>query len=86
MDPDWLADRISPALIAEWAAYERHYGPVLVHERIDWGFAALRTVMSGGGRIADNLPPWHGESDEHDEDALMSRLRSLAAKSKPKEG
>jgi hypothetical protein len=25
----------------EWAAYERVYGPLLVHERIDLGFAQL---------------------------------------------
>lgn len=73
-------------MIAEWAAYERHYGPLLVHERIDWGFAHLATLLLGGGSIAEHLPPWHGEHEEPDEDALVSRLRGLAAKSKPKGG
>lgn len=29
------------AELIEWTAFERVYGPILVHERIDFGFATL---------------------------------------------
>jgi len=32
---------MTAAELTEWVAYERVYGPILVHERIDLGFAQL---------------------------------------------
>jgi hypothetical protein len=53
--------------LVRWAAFERLYGPLLVQERVDVGFAQLSYYLvsllgqSKRGRrwkIQDFLPPW----------------------------
>lgn len=68
-------------MLAEWAAFEREYGPLLIHDRIDWGFAHIATVLAGGGKVADHLPPWHKRERQSDE-SMVEGLRSLAAASR----
>lgn len=69
-------------MLGEWAAFERHYGPLLIHERVDFGFAALRAVSSNG-RIADHLPPWY-ERPGMDDEALWGMLESMSKREFPK--
>jgi hypothetical protein len=48
----------------EWQAYEQTYGSLLVHERIDAGFAQVSLILVkafGGGKRAtmrDFMPRW----------------------------
>jgi hypothetical protein len=64
--------------LTEWAAYERIAGPVLAHERIDYGAAlvALMVAKLGGyrgRRIDDFLPKWDRERDVQDAWAELAR-------------
>jgi len=71
--PTELAEHLSGHDLAEWAAFERLHGPLLVHERIDVAAAmvcaVMANVMGGGKRFEprDFLPKWGAEpqSDEH---------------------
>ncbi len=54
--------------LTEWMAYERTYGSLLIHERIDAGFALVAFVIakafSDGKRDMspeDFMPPWYQE-------------------------
>ncbi len=51
----------------EWAAFERVYGPLLLHERMDFGFARLnyylvsllgRQRRGRSYKLIDFLPKW----------------------------
>ncbi|HEU4864991.1 MAG TPA: hypothetical protein VFT76_01980 [Actinomycetota bacterium] len=49
--------------LAEWEAFEAAYGPILLHERLDWMRAILAyvTAKAGGDRghdLEDFLPAW----------------------------
>jgi hypothetical protein len=37
---------MTSAELTEWMAYERTFGPILLHERIDVGFAQLGWLMA----------------------------------------
>jgi hypothetical protein len=66
----------------EWQAYERVYGSMLVHERIDAGFAQVSLILaqafsSNGKRykMRDFMPPWYQELTE--EQAMRQELAAL---------
>jgi len=57
---------MSSAELTDWAAYERVYGPILVHDRIDVGFAQLQwlvarlwTKTKRKLTIRDFMPRWY---------------------------
>jgi hypothetical protein len=69
---------VTGADLAEWEAYERAYGPISIHERLDTLQTALSfyTAKAGGARGVDPedfAPSWG--------DALERRLE-LAAREK----
>lgn len=54
---------MTTAQAMEWLAYEQVAGPLLVHERVDLGFATLAyqlNALLGRKRVGfrDFLPPW----------------------------
>lgn len=67
-------------MLAEWAAFERFYGPLLIHERVDFGMAALRATVAGGGTIAEHLPPWYDTDQQVDEGGIVAALTRFAEK------
>jgi hypothetical protein len=59
---------MTSAELTEWMAYERVYGPILVHERIDVGLAQLQWLMARLWTKAkhkltpgDFMPAWYQE-------------------------
>jgi hypothetical protein len=59
---------MTSAELTEWMAYERVYGPILPHERIDVGFAQLQWLMvrlwtktKRKLTIRDFMPRWYQE-------------------------
>lgn len=55
-----------------------------MHERVDFGLAAIRTLLAGGGKIGDHLPPWYEtEPPGLDDDALWSMLDSMTGQRFP---
>jgi hypothetical protein len=64
---DEVGEAMTSAELTEWMAYERVYGPILPHERIDLGFAQLYyylvSLLSQKKRgqqykLRDFLPKW----------------------------
>jgi hypothetical protein len=52
--------------LTAWSAFERVYGPVLIHERIDVGLAQVGFILAklmgrGHPRPRDFLPGWYTE-------------------------
>jgi hypothetical protein len=74
-----LAERVSAETLAEWDAYERFYGPLLIQDRIDFGVARITRTLAGSGTILDHLPHWwhHAEQIEPADDMIM-KMRSLS--------
>jgi hypothetical protein len=59
---------MTSAELTEWAAFERVYGPILPHERIDVGLAQLGWLMArlwGKSKrelkLRDFMPGWYQE-------------------------
>ena len=61
--------------LTEWAAFERVYGSILPHERIDLGFAQLSYLMArlwgkkkhgGEFTLRDFMPAWYQELTAED--------------------
>jgi hypothetical protein len=58
---------MSSAELTEWMAYERIYGSMLIHERIDMGFAQLAWLITRlwakktNLKPQDFMPPWYQE-------------------------
>ena len=69
----------------EWNAYERVFGSILPHERIDAGFAQVSYMLAQAfgdpGRryaVRDFMPPWYQELTAEDEMARqMTLLRGM---------
>jgi hypothetical protein len=80
-DPDALAERIPSTLFTEWSAFERVYGPVLVHERVDFMLAVL-CARIGGGDAEDFLPQWDEEARKQSPTSMIAQLESAIAVSK----
>lgn len=72
--------------LTEWTAYEQVYGSVLVHERIDAGFAMIGYLIakafSDGKRtmtVRDFMPEWYRELTKDAElQKSMAWLKGLA--------
>jgi len=66
--------------VAKWAAFERVWGPLLTHERIDYAGAlnayVSASVWSGRRyRVEDFLPRWGGSVDNADE--IIAKMKAL---------
>lgn len=72
-DVDWLAERLSADMLDRWRRFEETFGPITIHERLDYLFAV--TLARGTGkRISEFMPHW-GESQA---DAIAARLSEMA--------
>jgi hypothetical protein len=75
--------------LAEWAAFERSFGPIVQHERIDAAQAMLSSVVARVGRAKGDLratrflPQWGGPQAQT-ADEMVEALRRMARKSKRK--
>jgi len=63
--------------------FEKFYGPLLEHERIEWWFAALMRFQAGE---KVKPPPWWAaeESGEDKTEAMFRTFKRLATRSQPK--
>jgi hypothetical protein len=75
---------MSAGELTEWAAYEQTFGSVLIHERIDAGFAQVSLILaqafSDGRRrysMRDFMPPWY--QDLTADEALAKGMGQLLA-------
>jgi hypothetical protein len=84
---------LSAAQVDEWDAFERRYGPVLVHERIDIGLASIAQMLAATAGtnkpLQDFLPTWwdwmfedndeySGQADEAGQ--MIATMRAMANK------
>jgi len=63
-------------------AFEQLHGPLLIHERIDFGFAMLTTVLANLNsrrrfKVQEFLPPWY-DIPHADPAAGFARLLEMA--------
>jgi CRISPR/Cas system CSM-associated protein Csm2 small subunit len=80
---------MTSAELTGWIAYERVYGSILPHERIDAGFAQLSFLMAklwgkkkhGEFEIREFMPPWYQELTAEDASrrAFEAMLREAEA-------
>jgi hypothetical protein len=77
---------MSSAELTEWMAYERVYGSILIHERIDMGFAQLQWLLvrlwtKAKRKLtpADFMPPWYQELTRHGERKPEAVLQGFEA-------
>jgi hypothetical protein len=78
---------MTSAELTEWMAYERVYGPILIHDRIDMGFLLLQQFMAylwtktrHQRTMQDFLPPWLQElikDSSRRPDAVQSSFEAL---------
>jgi len=77
-------------VLAEWAAFERWYGPILIHERIDHAaalgaFVAARAAGNKDAEFKDFIPDWSGRSRVESEDVLLAKVQAFAERMRKKE-
>jgi hypothetical protein len=76
--------------LAEWAAFEKSFGPIVPHERIDAAQAMASSVNArlhrakGDLRATKFLPQWDGEQPGQTADEMVEALRRMARKNKAK--
>ena len=63
-----LGERMTAGELTEWGAYEQVFGSLLIHERIDAGFAQVSYILAKafGNKdrhfeVGDFMPPWFQE-------------------------
>jgi hypothetical protein len=75
--------------LAEWAAFEQSFGPIVPHERIDAAQAMASSVVArvhrakGDLRATKFLPQWGGPAAQS-ADEMVEALRRMARKNKAK--
>lgn len=66
----------------EWTAYEQVYGSLLIHERIDAGFALIAMMLAQDGKKhtqREFMPPWFLElTKEADLDRMIQTMKRVA--------
>ena len=76
--------------LAEWEAFERSFGPIVPHERIDAAQAMASSVNArlararGDLRATRFLPKWDNRPMEQTADQMVETLRRMARKNKRK--
>lgn len=68
----------------EWTAFERLHGPILLHERLDVGFAMLNYVtakVAGAKSVQpkDFLPQW-GKQESMSPEQLRATMESMVTR------
>lgn len=66
----------------EWQAYEQMFGSLLIHERIDMGFAQVSLILAKAfgakrGTMRDFMPKWFRDLTADDE--LSRGMAAVAA-------
>lgn len=79
MTVEELLARISSRELAEWAAFEREFGPIGL-ERGDWQAAQITQAVAGDGkaRLADYVLRW-GRRRRQTGQEQLALLRALAS-------
>lgn len=69
--------------MTEWTAYEQVYGSLLIHERIDAGFAQVCMMLAQDGKRhtqREFMPPWFIElTREAELEKGMGMMRRFAS-------
>jgi hypothetical protein len=73
--------RIPYRQLAEWAAFERLEGPILLHERIDFmgallSFVTARSHGAQKAKLTDFLPRWGQEPTPQDPELLRQIMEA----------
>jgi hypothetical protein len=74
---------MSAGEIMEWGAYEQTFGSLLIHERIDAGFAQVSLILAQAfskrrWKMRDFMPQWFRDLTQEDELARgVEALRAL---------
>jgi len=85
---------MTSAELTDWTAYERVYGPVLVHDRIDIGLAQVCLVLvkllgqKSKHTLRDFLPAWWQElmkKPRRDETSVLQGFEALMRMADEKE-
>jgi hypothetical protein len=77
-----IGEQMSAGELMEWTAYEQTFGSLLIHERIDAGFAQVSLILAqafGDGHkrwsMRDFMPPWFQKLTE--DEAMEQELAAL---------
>ncbi len=67
----------------EWSAFERVFGPIVLHERIEVSnaFVAMTIAAANGGRdlkLEQFVPLWDGEPQGQTPDDIVAVLNKMA--------
>lgn len=90
-------DDVPAADIAEWVAFEREFGPITVHERIDVAAAIIASAVAAtvprkrGARVpslSDFLPKWgvHDDAPRQSPEDIMSIASLLVNRARSRSG
>lgn len=66
----------------DWAAFERVWGPLLLHERVDIGLAQVAWVLNSlfgkhSRSLVDFLPSWYHDREPVADDVMLERAKRL---------
>jgi hypothetical protein len=80
-----VAPPISRRELQEWSAFERVFGPIVLHERIEVAnaFVAMTIAAANGAKdlkLEQFVPRWDGEPEGQTPDDIVATLKSLEAK------
>ena len=84
-----MSHRISARELSEWAAFEKIYGPILIHERVDIAGALVAAILANINskrkyEISDFLPKWTGATRKaQTADEVMALLMGLVERPQP---
>jgi hypothetical protein len=86
--PNELELRIPYRQLAEWAAFERVEGPILLHQRLDFAgalisFVVARTAGAKRARLEDFVPKWDRRPVQQDAEDLRLVMEGLVSQPSP---
>lgn len=75
---------MSSAELMEWAAFEQVHGPILVHDRVDFGLTQVALILANAFSkrrvdIKKVLPPWHRQQQRSDASVAKALERMMGA-------
>lgn len=73
---------MSASEFTDWIAFERVWGPLPIHERLDIGLAHACLILAQPYtkkelHLRDFLPPWYHGAQSQSEDELLRRAKQL---------
>lgn len=78
-----LKDKLSYEEAMQWGLYRKKNGPFSIQKRVEYGFALLATIQTGGKDLRKFIP-WL-EPEELTPDVMLAQLKGISAKNKVRE-